>query len=68
MSSLKRTPTLRYGIALVAVVAPLLVTFLVRQGGFSLNPTWLIILALVLATWYGGRWPGVLAAFLFRWR
>ncbi|MFN7949682.1 MAG: ATP-binding protein [Blastocatellia bacterium] len=65
MSSLKRTPTLRYGIALVAVVAPLLVTFLVRQGGFSLNPTWLIILALVLATWYGGRWPGVLAAFLF---
>ena len=65
MQRLTRYPVRRYGIALLAVVVPLLISTLLRRAGTPLNPTWLILAALVIAAWYGGRGPGLLAALLF---
>lgn len=61
----RRSPAFRYGLALLLVIAPLLLTLLVRRTGLTLNPTWPILISLLLISWYAGRGPCLLAAFVF---
>lgn len=61
----RRGPAFRYGLAILLVIAPLLLTFLVRRTGLTLNPTWPILICLLLISWYAGQGPCLLAAFLF---
>lgn len=54
---------MRYGFALLVLAAALALTVLARLF-FSLNPTPVLLLALVGAAWYAGRVPGILVAVL----
>ncbi len=53
----------RYVIAVLITAASIGFTLLIRLI-FSLNPTPVLLLALVAAAWYGGRVPGLLSALL----
>lgn len=55
----------RYGLAVLAVVLLLLTSILLRRFNLTFNLTWLIVAILLFVAWYGGRGPGLLAAFLF---
>lgn len=61
----RRSLVYRYGLAVGLVLAPLLLTLVVRRLGITLNPTWPILICLLLTSWYAGRGPCLLAAFLF---
>ena len=61
MSARQPSKISRYGSALLFVGVAIAVVFLVRYF-FALNPTPILLLALVGAAWYGGKAPGLFAA------
>src|SRR4051812_14016229 len=61
MSAQQPPIIIRYGSALLFIGAAVGVVFLVRYF-FALNPTPILLLALVGAAWHGGRIPGLFAA------
>lgn len=63
-----RTPRnllMRYGFALIAFALPLFVSFLLRQWHLNFDPTWMLIIILVVVAWFAGRGPGMMFALLF---
>src|SRR5438045_7808088 len=63
----KRTRSflLRYGLAFVTCVVTLLIAILLQSYSIKLNLTILIIFAIIIPVWYGGRGPGLLVAIVF---
>lgn len=61
----RRSFLFRYGLAILLVIAPLLLTLVVRRAGLTLNPTWPVLISFLLISWYAGRGPCLLAAVLF---
>lgn len=53
----------RYSIAIAAVVLAVAALLLIRSA-ITLNPTPLILIAVIAASWYGGRYPGFLSVLL----
>jgi PAS domain S-box-containing protein len=56
----------RYGLAVVLFAATLGISLAVRWSGERINLTIPVVMALVLAAWYGGRGPGILISVLFQ--
>lgn len=56
----------RYGIAIVLYAATLGLSLTLRYFETRINLTIPVVFALVAATWYGGRGPGLLVAALFQ--
>src|SRR5271157_36947 len=54
----------RYGLAVVSVGIALGVALLLEHFHFRVPSALLLLFAVALSSWYGGRGPGVLAAFL----
>lgn len=63
-SSSRRVCTLRYGIALLAVGAALLLRLLLGSVFQVDNPFFLVFTAVIISAWYGGVGPGLLVAAL----
>jgi PAS domain S-box-containing protein len=53
----------RYGIAVAAVIVAVAAILTIRLV-FTLNPTPLILIAVIVASWFGGRFPGLLTVVL----
>ncbi len=64
MKKLLRSHVFRYGLAIVIVAATLILELLIRRV-FTLNPTILILVAVILSAWYGGLGPGIMSAVLW---
>ena len=58
-----RPATLRYGLALLAVAGSLLVSIWLRPHSFT-TPYLAFYPAVILALWFGGLWPGLVATLL----
>jgi two-component system cell cycle sensor histidine kinase/response regulator CckA len=52
----------RYGIAILAIVILLLLSFGLRSLGIQLNLTAPIVIAIVAVSWFGGRGPGIVVS------
>ncbi len=59
-----RSTTLRYGLALGSFAITLFIALVLRHFSININLTILIVVVLLGTTWYGGRGPGLLLAFL----
>jgi signal transduction histidine kinase/ActR/RegA family two-component response regulator len=54
----------RYGGALLAFVLPLAFSYLLGRWHLNFDPTWLLIILLIIVSWFAGRGPGLLFALL----
>jgi PAS domain S-box-containing protein len=63
MPPLKRSPLMRYGFAVLMVALAATLTWVFPLLGTRI-PFALFYAAVMLSTWYGGRWPGLLATAL----
>ena len=59
-----RSGLFRYGLSLAIFAATIGIAGLLSYAGFKINLTALIVVALVAASWYGGRGPGILYSVL----
>jgi PAS domain S-box-containing protein len=55
----------RYGLALGTCLLAILISVLLTYYSIKLNLTILIVVALLIPVWYGGRGPGLLVAIIF---
>jgi PAS domain S-box-containing protein len=60
MPEAKRSPLLRYGVAILLVALATLITWLL-QAEHARTPFAFYFIAVVAATVYGGRWPGLIS-------
>ncbi|HEX8173516.1 MAG TPA: PAS domain S-box protein [Pyrinomonadaceae bacterium] len=60
MADVKRSPLLRYGVALLLVAAATIITWFL-QAEHARTPFAFYFIAVIAATIYGGRWPGLMA-------
>lgn len=60
-----RSVALRYGLALGSVAVTIFVSAVLSYYSIKLNLTILVIVALIVPTWYGGKGPGLLVGILF---
>ena len=63
-SPMKHTPLLRYGIAVLAVAAVILLKLLLSPLIVHQSPFLLLAAAVIVGAWFGGFGPGVLATLL----
>ena len=61
-----RSTLLRYGLALVIFIITISIALLLSYYSFKINLTILIVIALVTASRYGGRGPGIFLAVLLQ--
>lgn len=61
----KRSALRRYGLALGLCAITIAVSALLSNNSIRLNLTILIVLAVIIPTWYGGKGPGLLVAVIF---
>jgi PAS domain S-box-containing protein len=60
-----RSVALRYGLGLGSVAITIFISIVLSNYSIKLNLTILVIVALIVPTWYGGKGPGLLVAVLF---
>ncbi|HYO92382.1 MAG TPA: PAS domain S-box protein, partial [Pyrinomonadaceae bacterium] len=60
MANVKRSPLLRYGFAIVLVAVATVITWFL-QAEHPRTPFAFYFIAVIAATIYGGRWPGLIA-------
>jgi PAS domain S-box-containing protein len=63
MPEVNRSPFLRYGVSILLVLAATVITWLL-QSEEARTPFAFYFIAVVIATLYGGRWPGLLSIVL----
>jgi PAS domain S-box-containing protein len=54
----------RYGGALLAFVLPLAFSYLLGRWHINFDPTWALLILLIIVSWFAGRGPGLLFALL----
>lgn len=55
-----RSVAIRYGLAVASCAITIVAAMALQQSGVKLNLTILVLAALILPTWYGGRGPGLM--------
>lgn len=55
----------RYGLALGGCFLTILISFIFTSYSIRINLTILVIVALIIPSWYGGRGPGLMTAIIF---
>ncbi len=60
-----KSVVIRYGIAILAVTITAVVFFSLRYYSIRINLTILLVLALIIPAWYGGKGPGITVAIFF---
>lgn len=66
MSKEIRSPWLRYGLAIALFLLTIGLSLGLTRLGLQISLTIPVVFAMVAASWYGGRGPGLLLAFLFQ--
>ena len=55
----------RYGLAVASVAVTVVILILLQRYSISINLTILVVAALLIPTWWGGRGPGIVVAISF---